>query len=82
MPSPQPRQLARRARRSRAESLIANLAVAILALLTAVCLGLIAPILLTVILESGTPKLLPACATIKNVAERAACRDRQADPAP
>jgi hypothetical protein len=73
----QSRHLGRHARRARSESLIANLVLAILTLLIALCLALLAPILRTALMESTVPKP-QACGTMKTSAQWAACRERQA----
>jgi hypothetical protein len=71
----------RRLRRARARSLLGMLAVATLGFFVLLCIGLLAPVLWTVVLESGEPRQR-ACDTIKNAAERVACFEAQrASPA-
>jgi hypothetical protein len=64
----------RRVHRARAQSLIADVALAVLAFFVLLCVGLITPALWTAIVESGEPKH-PLCSTIKNPLERLACED-------
>lgn len=65
----------RRLRRARADSLVSTLAIAILGAVALLCVAMIAPILWTAILDSGSPKL-GACDSIK-VSQRDACLEAQ-----
>jgi hypothetical protein len=72
------RPASRRVRRARARSLLGTLAIATIGFFVLLCIGLLAPILWTVILEGGESKPR-ACDTIKNAAERVACFEAQRD---
>ena len=70
----------RSVRRAQAESLIKTLATAILGFFVLLCVGLLAPVLWSVAVDSTKPKPR-SCDTIKDAAERLACLDKQRDGA-
>ena len=58
--------------------LVKKLAIAVLGSAVLLCVGLFTPIIWTVIVESGQPKI-QACDSLKNPAERLACVERKYD---
>jgi hypothetical protein len=61
-------------RRARAQALLADMTMGILAFFLLLCVGLITPALWAAIVERADPKPR-ACDTIKNPLERLACAD-------